>query len=110
MRDNEGSSKPVRVTIQQADGKGVTMKIEGKIVGPTVPALHQAWQDLAPSLGHRELVVDLRGVTHVDGTGRKLLAEIHHTTGAGFLADTPLTKYFAEEAQRGMGTKSKESN
>jgi ABC-type transporter Mla MlaB component len=109
MRDNKGSSKRMRVTIQHADGKGITMKIEGKIAGPAVPVLHQAWQDLTPSLRQKELLVDLRGVTHVDGTGRKLLAEIHDATRAGFLADTPLTKYFAEEAQRGIGTKSKES-
>jgi ABC-type transporter Mla MlaB component len=110
MRVIKGSSKRMRVTIQQADGKGVTMKIEGKIAGPNVPSLHQAWQDLAVSLGQRELVVDLRGVTHVDGTGRKLLAEIHDATRAEFLADTPLTKYFAEEARRGLATISKESN
>lgn len=92
------------MTIQQADGEGVTMKIEGKIAGPTVPVLHQAWQDLAPSLGERKLLVDLRGVTHVDGTGHSLLADIHANTGAEFLADTPLTKYFAEEAQQRIRT------
>jgi hypothetical protein len=83
------------------------MKVEGKIAGPTVPALDQAWQDLAPSLGQRTLLVDLRGVTHVDGAGRNLLAEIHDTTGAEFLADTPLTKFFAEEALQGNRTRSK---
>jgi len=96
----------VRVTIHQADGKGVTMKIEGKIAGPTVPALQQAWQVLAHSLGERKLLVDLRGVTRVDGTGRDLLADIHAESGADFLADTPLTKHFAEEAQQGIRTRS----
>jgi len=94
------------VTIQQADGQGVTMKIEGKVAGHQVPELHRAWQDLEPSLGKKILRVDLRGVTHVDGTGRNLLAEIHAKTGAEFLADTPLTKYFAEEAQQGIRTRS----
>lgn len=92
----------MRVTIQQLDGDGVTMKIEGKIAGPKVSVLKQAWQDLAPSLGQRKLLLDLRGVTHVDRTGRNLLAEIHHKTGAKFVADTPLTKYFAEEAQQAI--------
>ena len=40
------------------------------------------------------------------GMGRNLLAEIHAKTGAEFLADTPLTKYFAEEAQQGIPTES----
>jgi hypothetical protein len=104
MRNDEGSSKPVRVTIQQANGDGVTMQIEGKVAGANVSALKSAWLELAPSLGEKKLLVDLRGVTHVDEPGRKLLAEIHDRTSAEFAADTPLTKYFAEEAQRGIRT------
>lgn len=96
----------MRVTIHQADGEGVIMKVEGKIAGRYVSALHQAWQVLGPSLGERKLVMDLRGVTHVDATGRDLLAAIHAQTGANFLADTPLTKYFAEEALQGVVTRS----
>ncbi len=96
--------KTVRVTIHQQGAEHVTLQIEGKIAGPLVPELHRAWQDLVPSLGERRLRVDLRGVTHVDETGRNLLAEIHARTGAEFLADTPLTKYFAEEAQQGIRT------
>ncbi len=80
------------------------MKIEGKIAGLQVPELHRAWQSLTPSLGQKKLLVDLRDVTHVDGTGRNLLADIHAKTGAEFLADTPLTKYFAEEAQHQIRT------
>ena len=94
------------MTIHHAGGDGVTMKIEGKIAGPNVSALSQAWLDLAASLGQRKLLVDLRGVTHVDGTGHNLLAEIHGMTEAEFVADTPLTKYFAEVAQRGIRTRS----
>jgi ABC-type transporter Mla MlaB component len=90
----------VRVTIQDANGRGLIMKIEGKISGLLVPELRRAWLDLAPSIGQRKLMVDLCGVTHVDGTGQALLAEIHANTGAEFAADTPLTKYFAQEATR----------
>lgn len=82
----------------------VTLKIEGRIAGLPVTELHRAWQELAPTLGEKKLLVDLCGVTHVDATGRSLLAEIHARTGAKFLADTPLTKYFAEEAQQGIRT------
>jgi len=92
------------VTIHHADGGRVIMKIEGKIAGDHVSALKRAWQELAASPGQRKLLVDLRGVLHVDAAGRNLLAEIHGTTGAEFLADTPLTRYFAEEAQQGIRT------
>jgi ABC-type transporter Mla MlaB component len=94
----------MRVTIHQQEPEHVTLQVEGKIAGPHVPVLHGAWQELTPSIGQRRLRVDLRGVTHVDGTGRNLLAEIHAKTGAEFLADTPLTKYFAEQARQGNGT------
>lgn len=96
----------MRVTIHQAEDERVTLKIEGKVAGPQVPELYKAWQSLAPSLGTKRLLVDLRGVTHIDGTGDILLADIHAKTGAEFLADTPLTKYFAEKAQQGIQKKS----
>jgi anti-anti-sigma factor len=90
----------MKITIQEAENI-VTLKIEGRIVGPLVPEFHRSWQDLAPSLGPRKLAVDLRGVTFMDTTGRRLLAEIHAKTGAEFLADTPMTKYYAQEAMQG---------
>jgi hypothetical protein len=74
------------------------MKIEGKIAGQQVTELHRAWQGLTSSLGQKRLLVNLCGVTHVDGMGQKLLAEIRTKSGAEFVADTPLTKYFAELA------------
>jgi ABC-type transporter Mla MlaB component len=86
------------VTIKLADAKAIVMKIEGKISGLQVPELQRAWQDLGPSLSDRRLLVDLCGVTHVDGAGQTLLAEIRSKTGAEFVADTPLTRYFAEKA------------
>lgn len=57
---------------------------------------------LVPSLGSKILRVDLSGVTHIDAEGKQLLTQIHKKTGAEFLADTPMTKYFAEEAARGQ--------
>jgi len=94
----------VRVTIHQSDGKGVVLKIEVRIAGLNVPELYRAWQNSAPSLLQQSLLVDLRGVTHVDETGHNLLANIHAQAGAEFLAETPLTKYFAEEAEQGVRT------
>ena len=88
----------MRVTIQDENSHGLILKIEGKISGPHVPELRRAWLELSPSIGPRKFLVDLCGVTHVDESGRDLLAEIHAKTGAEFAANTPLSKYFAEEA------------
>jgi anti-anti-sigma regulatory factor len=94
----------LRVTVDQADGEFVTLKLEGKLAGVRVLELNRVWQALEPSLGSRKLSVDLRGVTFADSKGKQALAEIHSRTGATFLADTPLTKYFAEEAQQSIRT------
>lgn len=97
----------MKITIQQDEGKAVTLKIEGRVTGPNALELDRAWQDLAPTLGSRRLLVDLRGVTFVDATGRRLLAEIHDKTGAEFLADTPMIKHYAEEAKQSIRTNGK---
>lgn len=95
----------MRITIHEA-GNAVTLKIEGRAAEPLVAELDRTWQGLAPSLGSRKLSVDLRGVTFIDTTGRRLLAEIHAKTGADFIADRPLSKYYAEEAMQGIQTNS----
>jgi len=95
----------VKISVQETN-EVVTLKVEGRAAKPLVAELNRVWQDLAPSLGSRKLSVDLRGVTFMDATGRNLLAEIHDKTGAEFLADTPMTKYFAQEAMQGIRTNS----
>jgi hypothetical protein len=81
-----------------------TMKLEGKITGPWVEELRNSWLSLAPSLGSRALCLDLCGVSFVDANGKKLLREIYQKNSARFLADTPLTQYFAETAMQRPGT------
>jgi len=39
-------------------------------------------------------------VSFVDASGNKLLREIYQKNSARFLADTPLTQYFAETAMQ----------
>jgi ABC-type transporter Mla MlaB component len=90
--------KMLRITI----GEGletVTMRLEGRVTGPWLNELERAGQSAAASLGSRKLSIDLRGITHMNAAGIQLLADIYKRTGAQFLADTPMTRYFAEEAQ-----------
>jgi hypothetical protein len=89
----------LRITIQEG-AKAQTIRLEGKIVGPWVEEFRRSWLSLAPLLGPRELHLDLRGVAFVDAKGRQLLREIYQQTSACFLADSPLTKYFAEDAMQ----------
>jgi len=77
----------------------MTVRLDGRVAGPWVQECDRTCRAVLASLGTKKLRVDLRGVTHVDASGRQLLGEIHRRTGAMFLADTPMTKYFAQEAQ-----------
>lgn len=89
----------LRITVLE-DQMTQTIKLEGKIGGPWVEELERTWTSLAPSLGSKKLQLDLRGVAFADDEGRKLLREIYQKTHAGFLTDSPLTKYFADEAMQ----------
>jgi hypothetical protein len=59
----------------------------------------RVWHALELSRGRRELQL-LRDVAFVHTPGRQLLREIYQQTNARFLADSPLTRYFAEDAMQ----------
>ena len=73
------------------------MKLEGKVVGPWVDECHRVWQATLAELGTKRIRLDLRGVLFLDDRGTNLLREIHRTAGEEVVADSPLTKYFAEQ-------------
>lgn len=89
----------LRITIHEG-AKAQTIRLEGKILGPWVEEFNRTWHSLAPMLGSRELHLDLRGVGFVDARGRQLLREIYQKANACFLADSPLTQYFADDAMK----------
>ena len=79
----------------------LAIALEGRIAGPWVAALSQTWQESAPSLGKRELLIDLRNTTDADAIGIRLLREIYSQTAARLLTGNPWIKYLAEEIIRG---------
>ncbi|MFZ0735605.1 MAG: hypothetical protein WAM96_00790 [Candidatus Acidiferrales bacterium] len=89
----------MRITVHEKP-EATTMQLEGKVVGPWTREFDQTWRLVAGSLGSKRLCVDLREVLQMDADGRRVLAEIYKKTGADLLANTPMTKYFAEEARR----------
>jgi hypothetical protein len=89
----------LRITIEESES-AETIKLEGKIVGPWVEELSRTWHSMVPALGRKQLRLDIRCVSFLDGRGRQLLREIYQQTKACFLTDSPLTRYFADEAMR----------
>ena len=90
----------LRITINE-EPKKVTLKLEGRVVGPWVAELDRTWHSLRAPLENKALCIDLCGVSYIDREGRKVLADIYRQTRAQFEADTPLAEYFAEEARAG---------
>ena|SRR5713101_199176 len=89
----------LRITVQESE-KVRTIKLEGRIAGPWVEEFNSSWHSLEALLGSRQLQLDLRGVAFVDAKGRELLREIYQKTNACFLTDSPLTRYFADDARQ----------
>jgi anti-anti-sigma regulatory factor len=89
----------LRITIHE-NAATQTIQLEGKIAGPWVEEFGRTWHSLAGSLGSKELHLDLRDVAFVDAKGRQLLREIYQRTNASFLSDSPLTRYYAEDAMQ----------
>jgi anti-anti-sigma regulatory factor len=76
----------------------VTLRLEGKLAGLWVPELERVWSSLLAALDSAEVSLDLRELNFIDKEGRTLLRQIRAQSGATFIADTPLTRYYAEEA------------
>lgn len=78
----------------------ITMRLEGKVIGPWVEECNRTWEAIRGELGFKKLRIDLCELAFVDENGMALLREIYRISGAEVLADSPLTKYFAERIVR----------
>jgi anti-anti-sigma regulatory factor len=86
----------LRITLQETD-ESVAIKLEGRIAGPWVGELRNAWAEAAPRVGTRELSIDLSDVTYADASGKQVLKNICAQTRAQFVTSTPWTQFLAEE-------------
>jgi hypothetical protein len=62
----------LRITWPSRKGRGLTLEVEGQIVGPWVDTLRAACTEQ----GRRRLHLDLAAVTYVDAAGVELLREL----------------------------------
>jgi hypothetical protein len=74
----------------------ITFKLEGKLAGPWVEEMENAWHSAKQVSGKHELVVDLNEVTFIDLAGALLLRQMH-AAGATFRAEGP---YISHELRR----------
>jgi hypothetical protein len=72
----------LRIMLHQ-DGRQCRLELAGKLFGPWVGETERVWH--SESCCGKEIEVDMREVTGVDGAGRELLAAMHHA-GARLIA------------------------
>jgi outer membrane protein len=88
----------LRITIQES-AKASTFRLEGKLTGPWVGELEQAWSASSGAAPGRALTVDLADVTFIDCAGKNLLARMHES-GAVLIAHTPMNRCIVDEIAR----------
>jgi anti-anti-sigma regulatory factor len=85
----------LRITIDESPGS-VTLRLEGKLIGPWVEEVELCWKKAFSTLGPRTVLVDLSAVDFVDRAGRMLLTRMH---SAGFRLEGggPMTQYIVDQ-------------
>jgi hypothetical protein len=86
----------LRITIHETDDS-MAIQLEGRVAGPWVAILGNAWAEAASRLNSRKLSLNLCDVISVDSGGKQALRSIYAQTGASFLANSPWTQFLASE-------------
>ena len=92
-------SMMLRITTHH-DPELLTLQVEGTLVESLVHELECCWDSIHGADRDRAVRIDLRGVTYVDESGKKLLAALH-AQGAEFVAAGCLMKAIVADISRG---------
>jgi anti-anti-sigma regulatory factor len=87
----------LKITTHNDPGR-TSLELEGRLTGAWVEELKTCWQQAAAA--DQQVGVRLKEVTFVDGSGRKLLADMHRQ-GVTLAAEGCMTKAIIEEIIRG---------
>jgi hypothetical protein len=87
----------LRVTTTDQD-RTITLKLEGKLIGPWVRELSRVWFNAVRS-PRSTYVVDLRSVTFIDNPGRALLSSMSRR-GARLIASDCMTRMIVDEIEK----------
>jgi hypothetical protein len=101
----------LRITTQD-DPRVVTLRVEGRLMGPWVAELEKCWRSAlasavsppcTPCPGPVTLRVDLSGVTFIDAAGKAVIAAMHRQ-GAQLIAGDCMTAGLVEEIAKERST------
>ncbi len=82
------------------NSKTISLKLEGRIVGPWAAELDHYWRQNTSALKAKPVSLDLRDTTFADADGIRILRAIYAETGAEILTGTLWTQHLADEITR----------
>jgi anti-anti-sigma regulatory factor len=85
----------LRITVHD-NPEFLTFQVEGMLAETLVRELECCWEATHPADPDRAVQIDLTGVTYLDDSGKKLLADLH-AQGAEFVAAGCLMKAIVAE-------------
>ena len=65
----------LKVTIHESE-HGITLVLEGRLCGPCTSEAERGWHDALARTRNKKILIDLAGVSFVDGAGELLLMNI----------------------------------
>lgn len=89
----------MKITIKD-NGKNISLKLEGRVVGPWAVELDHYWRQNTPTLTAKPVFLDLRDTTFADADGIRILRAIYAETKAEILTSTLWTQHLADEITR----------
>jgi anti-anti-sigma regulatory factor len=92
----------LRISIQENDST-IGFTLVGRLAGPWVTELEQAWKDVAKRLNGKKLSLDLRDVTYSDAGGKRVLREMFARSRAEFITHSDWSHHLAEEIKNFNG-------
>jgi hypothetical protein len=90
----------LRITVVQ-NSDAMTFKLIGRVAGPWSAELYGLWEEAAPLLDRRKMVLDLRATTYADAGGVRVLKAIYSQTRANVIVGARWTRYLADEVMTG---------
>jgi outer membrane protein len=88
---------PTVMKISAVNDEGTTvLKVEGRLAGPWVKELEEAWQRAREAGGSESVAVDLSQATFIDAEGKALLEKMHRG-GSQLIARGCLTRAIVDE-------------
>lgn len=86
----------LRISIQENDN-AIGFTLVGRLAGPWVTELEQAWKEVATRLEGKKLSLDVRDLTYSDTGGKRVLREMFKHSKAEFITHSDWSHHLADE-------------